>query len=111
MSDTSIVYGASDDYEMQNNSYRKRSNCWTRIGANICVGVLTFLTILLLIALLFTFYRQYEMEKLRRLKAQKKGKKFNLPASAGSIFDLAKDFFGGSSDSGEILSDIDDYID
>jgi hypothetical protein len=104
------MYDSSHDHGLENNSYRKRGNCWTRIGANICVGVLTFLTILLLVALLYTFYQQYEMEKIRRLKAQKKGKNINLPIPSDSVIGFFKSIVGGSSNSDEIFSDIDDYI-
>jgi len=112
MSDTSIVQSGSSQhnygYEMDENSNRRKGNCWTRIGANICVGILTLTTIFLLVALLFVLYRQQEMEKLRRIKAQKNGKKIDWVAPAEGIFSMISGIFGGSSDSNEIFSNLDD---
>jgi len=112
MSDTSIVQNGSSQhnygYEMDKNSNRRKGNCWTRIGANICVGILTLTTIFLFVALLFVLYRQQEMEKLRRLKAQKAGKKVDWVAPAQGIFSMISGLIGGSSDSNEIFSNVDD---
>jgi len=112
MSDTSIVQNGLSKhdygYEMENNSYRRKGNCWTRIGANICVGLLTLSTLFLLVALLFVLYRQQQMEKLRRLKEQKNGKKIDWVAPAAGFLDIFGNLFGGLADSNEIFSNDDD---
>lgn len=58
MSDTSIV--EYDDYgdEPHHDSYRRRGNCWTNIGANVCVGILAFTTIVLAAVLGYVLYEQ-----------------------------------------------------
>jgi len=108
MSDTSIIERESS---MEDNYYRKRGSCWTRIGANICVCILTFSTIFLLVALLFTLNRQQELEKFRRLEAKRNGKNIDMTAPSQGIFSFVQGIFGGSSDSNEKFYDGDDYVD
>jgi hypothetical protein len=67
MSDTSIITNESlkdgDIHAVENNSYPQRGSCWTRIGANICVGILTLSTLGLLIALIYVLYQQQQTEQ------------------------------------------------
>jgi formate hydrogenlyase subunit 4 len=112
MSSTSVVSTQSskyDDIHQQNNSYRRRGNCWTRIGANICVGILAVSTLLLLIALIASLYRLDKMKKLQIIQAKKAGKPYSkIPA--GFIIGAVQSLFGSSSDSDEINFDPDDSI-
>jgi hypothetical protein len=87
MSDTSIVQSDTSneyDYELEGGTFRRNGNCWTRIGANVCVCILTLSTIFLLVALLYTLSRQQATGK--------RGK-----GSSGGFFDMFN-VFGDSSD-------------
>jgi hypothetical protein len=116
MSDTSVVTNGSSKhselYAMENNSNRRQGNCWTRIGANICVCILTVITILLVIALVYVLYEQHKMEKIRRLRAQKAGKKIG-PISTAGLFNFGKNLIGDILDNSDddAFLDGDDYID
>ncbi|CAF1115053.1 unnamed protein product [Adineta steineri] len=107
MSDTSIVAGGpSEDnfYGMQDNSYRRRSGCWTRCGANICVCILAISTILLVMALAYEFYQQKQIEEHRKAKAQKAGKKYSRLPGKGLI-KFGKKIIGSLSDDAEQYDD------
>jgi hypothetical protein len=97
---------------MENDSNRRQGNCWTRIGANICVCILTVLTILLAIVLVYVLYEQHKMDNIRRLRAQKAGKKIGPVPTAGLI-NFGKKFIGHIFDNVDNYAypDGEDYID
>jgi hypothetical protein len=115
MSDTSIVQSGSskDDYgyEIDNNFDHRQSNCWTRIGANVCVCILTLITIFLLVALLYTLYQQNEIEKLRQSKVKKNGKNIDSAAPTGGFFNAYQGIWSDLTNGDEEESvNGDDYI-
>ena len=97
MSDTSIAYRSS--YDNDPDSYpNKKGNCWNRIGANICVGILILITIILTIALVYMFYQRNQIERIQKMKAQGKSKSNAAGAAeAGGFF---SNVFSGSKDDG-----------
>ena len=115
MSDTSIIASKSSQhshaYDIENNSYRRKGNCWSRLGANICVGILAISTILLALALAYVLYQHQSMENLRRIKAQKAGKKFNPAGIFGGAVNFAKHVISGSSDNTDSSAADDESID
>jgi hypothetical protein len=104
MSDTSIGYRSSYDNDPDNDPHKK-GNCWTRIGANVCVGVLLLLTIILSIALIYIFYQKYQMENSYKVKTQGKGGKSKWPIAG----DIVKGFHVGSSDDEEPYDNSDGF--
>ncbi len=111
---TSIRHSRSSDqygYGMEDRSYRRSDNCWTRIGANTCVCILSLSTIILFVALGTVLYKQYKMERLLLLKAPKNGKKFTPVIPQVNPLHIIGNVYDGLRDDEEIFFDDDDSDD
>ena len=98
MSDTSIVEYDDYTYETHDDSYRRRGDCWTNIGANICVGILAVTTIVLAAALAYVHYQQNRKGNAVRRANENGDDSDYLVSAAGGVVNA---LFGGSSDSSE----------
>lgn len=79
MSDTSVI----------SRGYRRRQDCWTRIGANVCVAILILTNIILAGALLFVIRRQTKLARQASLRKQAGNAAVNIGTDVvGHIFDV-----------------------
>lgn len=109
MSDTSSKSGVpSRDNEVNETGNKQRSrkrHCWSRVGANICVGILALFTIILSIAIIYVFYEKYQAEQQLKIKTSKNSNKISSFISGKGIWNTFKNIWSSSSDDSETLYD------
>lgn len=109
MSNTSLqsaVLSRDDDInETGNKNAARKRNCWTRVGANICVGILALSTVVLSIAIIYVLYGKYQAQQQLKLKTHKTTNKINSFISGKGIWNTFKDMWGSVSDDSEMLPD------
>ena len=114
MSDTSIGSAYSFQQELSSDYHQQTGSCWTRGGANACVGILALFVILLAVIAGLLAYDRYTVQKVFA-KNKKLTPKTGLFSFIGGVINtitgISDSGSGSGSNNGDADGDDDDADD